>query len=59
MVVAGGATIDGYLDDVEVISLDPVGHPVPDCRRKLAPLPIPNTGGAGGVNRGKVIQILP
>ena len=40
----GGYYYDGgsvYLDDVELVSLDPDLHPVPDCLTQLNPLPTP------------------
>ena len=42
---SGGA---GYLDDVELTTLDPDSSPVPECLSNLSPLPIKlaNTAGA-------------
>ena len=52
MVVAGGFDSVNVLADVEVISLDPVYHPVPDCLRTLQPLPVETYSPSGGVNQG-------
>ena len=37
-------------DDVELVSLDPINYPVPDCLQNLNPLPVPifYAGGATG-----------
>ena len=37
--VVGGYDGNERLDTVELISLDPVNHPVPDCLRQLGELP--------------------
>ncbi len=42
--LAGGG---GDTDHVELISLDPVNHPVPLCLRTLATLPVDTRGAAG------------
>lgn len=34
---------------VEVVSLDPVGYPVPNCHRILRPFPFPNWGTASAI----------
>lgn len=43
---SGGA---GYLDDVELTSLDPDSSPVPDCLSSLSPLPMKLAGSAGAL----------
>ena len=42
---------------VEVISLDPTNHPLPDCLRSRNPLNIRTGGGAGGVLFGEVPHV--
>ncbi len=37
--VVGGFNGGGRLDTVELISLDPVNHPVPDCLKQLGNYP--------------------
>ena len=41
---------DHYLDEVELVSIDPVLHPVPDCLTQLNPLPEPHGGAAGALD---------
>ena len=54
MVIGGyGRFISGpdhYLDEVELVSLDPALHPVPGCLSQLNPMPVPTGGGAGGLD---------
>jgi len=48
VIVVGGSNFDdGYLYDVELVSLDPITSPVPDCLTQLNPFPIPSYGSAG------------
>jgi hypothetical protein len=46
LLVVGGTQVS---DRVELISLDPASHPVPDCLRNLNPFPTNVHGGAGAV----------
>ena len=48
MVIAGydGSTID----DVELVSLDPILQPLPECLTELNPYPILSTGHAGALD---------
>ena len=39
-----------YLDDVELVSIDPLLHPVPDCLSRLNPLPELTGGSAGAID---------
>ena len=41
---------DHYLDEVELVSIDPVLYPVPDCLSQLNPLPEPHGGAAGALD---------
>ena len=37
--VGGGQTLDGdVVDDVQLVSLDPVNHPIPSCLMNLRPM---------------------
>ena len=51
LVVAGDPVGRGTTA-VEVISLDPVHHPVPACLKKRAPLPAKIVSGSGGLLPG-------
>ena len=46
--------IGGYngsqLDDVELVSLDPISQPVPECLTELNPLPVTVCSAAGGLD---------
>ena len=46
--------IGGYngsqLDDVELVSLDPISQPVPECLTELNPLPVTVYEAAGGLD---------
>ncbi len=46
--VVGGFDGTAKLDTVELISLDPVNHPVPDCQKHLGNFPVKlrSAGGA-------------
>ncbi len=53
--VVGGVADGGELDDVELISLDPVNHPVPDCLKQLGNFPTPIIwGGGAALQNGKL-----
>ena len=45
----GGENPNG-LNDVELVSLDPILHPIPDCLTKLNPLPQFTTQAAGSLD---------
>ena len=51
MVVAG--LDSGNVDTVELVSLDPLNHPVPDCLKDLAPYPIRVRGASGAELQGE------
>ncbi len=42
-----GGYVGGELDDVELISLDPVNHPVPECLKQLGNFPTSMSSGGG------------
>ena len=44
-----------YLDDVELISLDPILQPVPDCLAQLNPLPEAIYYAAGAVDTSSML----
>ncbi len=52
MVVGGYNITEDKLDQVELISLDPENHPVPNCLRNLGPFPLPLSGASGAELRG-------
>ncbi len=45
--VVGGYGDNDWIDDVELISLDPVNHPVPECLRRLRNFPAAISAGGG------------
>ena len=38
------------IDDVELVAIDPILHPVPDCLTELNPLPHPVAWSAGALD---------
>ena len=48
--MAIGGYYGKYGDDVELVPLDPILYPVPDCLTELNPLPVTNAGAAGGLD---------
>ena len=48
--VIGGYEDTSYLDDVELVSINPVLNPVPECLSQLNSLPLSLTGAAGAVD---------
>ena len=50
IMVIGGFSNGSYLDDVELVSIDPISHPVPDCLSQLNPLPELTGGSAGALD---------
>ena len=52
MVIAGsdGIFTTDYLDDVELVSLDPVLQPLPECLTELNPLALPLSGPGGALD---------
>ena len=49
----GGFNYSTHVDIVEVISLDPLQNPVPDCMKNLQPFPFPFVDAAGDTMDGK------
>ena len=49
LLVIGGYNND-YIDDVELVPIDPALHPVPDCLSQLNPLPLSTEGAAGALD---------
>ena len=47
--VVGGLVGDSFLSTVELVSLDPTGHPVPDCLKRRNNFPV-LIGGASGAS---------
>ena len=45
-----GGYYEGYLDDVELTSLDQELFPLPDCLTNLNSLPVPLAGPAGSLD---------
>ncbi len=45
--VVGGRDSTGRTDKVELVSLDPGNHPVPECLKQLANYPVALQGAAG------------
>ncbi len=50
--MVGGGPSKFKTETVEVISLDPTRHPVPDCLKNRASLPSKTMSGMGGVLPG-------
>ena len=50
LMVIGGYKDTSYLDDVELVSINPALNPVPECLSQLNSLPLPLTGAAGAVD---------
>ena len=50
LMVIGGFEDTSYLDDVELVSINPVLNPVPECLSQLNSLPHALTGAAGAVD---------
>ena len=50
LMVIGGYEGTSYLDDVELVSINPVLNPVPECLSQLNSLPHALTGAAGAVD---------
>ena len=47
MMVIGGYSTGGIKDSVEIVSLDAIKHPVPECFRKRSNFPRSMQRGAG------------
>ncbi len=50
--VVGGSTSSGSVDQVELVSLDPDNHPVPECLKNLGPFPVEEYLAAGAELQG-------
>ena len=50
LMVIGGYEDTSNLDDVELVSINPVLNPVPECLSQLNSLPLSLTGAAGAVD---------
>ena len=57
MAIGGNGYPDNVLDDVELVSLDPILHPVPDCLTRLNPLPVPTQWASGAVDYTSMLSI--
>ena len=53
--MAIGGYYGSYLDDVELVSLDPILQPVPDCLAQLNPLPEAIDNAAGAVDTSSML----
>ena len=51
LMVIGGYQNTSFLDDVELVSLNPTLNPVPECLSNLNSLPFPLAGSAGAVGK--------
>ncbi len=51
--VVGGSDY-GQLNEVELVSLDPENHPVPECLRSLAPYPLSVEAASGAELQGMI-----
>ena len=51
----GGRDSSSYLDDVELVSLDPILQPVPDCLAQLNPLPEATAYAAGALDTSSML----
>ncbi len=49
VMVVGGYDSADDLDEVELVSLDPISHPVPDCLQRLGNFPRPAVTAGGAV----------
>ena len=59
MVMVIGGFNGSYLDEVELVSIDPVLHPVPECLSQLNPLPALTGASAGALDYlGKSYPLL-
>ena len=56
MTIGGSNASETYIDDVELISLDSMSYPVPDCLTKLSGLAVTRAAGALDYS-GKVVLI--
>ncbi len=57
MVVGGLNDFNSQVNAVELVSLDPINHPVPDCLRNLGRYPVPVEGAAGAtLHHGEPIR---
>ena len=50
MIMVIGGFNGSYLDEVELVSIDPVLHPVPECLSQLNPLPALTGASAGAID---------
>ena len=50
LVMVIGGFNGSYLDEVELVSIDPVLHPVPECLSQLNPLPALTGASAGAID---------
>ena len=50
--VVGGYNSGNYLNEVELVSLEPANNPVPPCLMNLNDFPAPISGAAGSVDEG-------
>ena len=50
MIMVIGGFNGSYLDELELVSIDPVLHPVPECLSQLNPLPALTGASAGALD---------
>ncbi len=53
--VGGTSSDNDFLDNVELISLDPLSHPVPECLRQLENYPVGMRRGGGATLNGDLV----
>ncbi len=56
MVVTGGYNLIHALDTVDLVSLDPINHPVPEGLESLAELPLRTYGSASAADGGAYVE---
>ncbi len=57
--VVGGYDSRGRIDDVDLVSLDPVNHPVPECLKQLGSYPTDMySGGGAALSDGSLDNII-
>ena len=56
--VVGGAGYAGKHDDVGLVSLDPVNHPVPECLKQLGSYPTKMYLGGGAALSGGSLHMI-
>ena len=57
MAIGGFGGLGFALDDVELVSLDPISQPVPDCLTELNPLPEETDYAAGALDYSSTLTL--